>query len=148
MTTPTNVFYGGGHSMKTGNDFAYWCLANCSMFYKSSDQFVLPIADLGNYYTYSRIAGCASQAGVIVPPRYTDFLASCEAAGTIITPTMAMDLRGAVLFGAGIIYVSMGDSTRLVYQDDGFRLVMKYLNSSVVPDSTFDYGAQVPGMEY
>lgn len=148
MTNP-NPFYGGGHSMRTSYDFAFWALRNCVVYYRPEDQFIAPSIPIGSssLATYGRVANCVQMAGSNIPMRYEDLRRWLQANNALISPTEAMRVRGAILLNQGALLVSLGDGRRLVYEEN-FNLVMKYLGVGQNPDTTFEYGARVPGLEY
>lgn len=144
---PNNAFYGGGHSMKSARDFAFWCLQNTSIFYQKRDLFRPPSNTIGNYQGYQRVANAAAMAGVEIPERFADLFNLCTRERTFISPRQAMRTQGALLFHQNAVTVSLGDGTRVVYEED-FTLVMKYFDPSANPNEVFEWAATIPGMEY
>lgn len=133
--------------MKSARDFAFWCLKNTSIYYQKTDLFEPPSSTVGNFQGYQRIANCAGMAGVEIPERFVDLFNWCQQERTFISPNSAMRKQGALLFHKNAVTVSLGDGTRVVYEE-GFTLVMKYFDPNVEANKVFDWAVTIPGMEY
>lgn len=146
MTNP-NSFYGGGHRTGSASDFVFWCLRATTIYQSRKELFVSPVSRAGEISSYGRIQNCLELAGVEVAGTYREFFDQVLDADTFISPAAAYRLRGAVLLNQGTVTVSLGDSARVIVEQN-YRLVMKYVNPNIDPQSAFEYGAKVPGVAY
>lgn len=144
MTNP--AFYGGGHSMGSAQDFAYWCMNTTTIYKSRTDLFVPPRVAL-NDVTYGRIAGCVENAGGTIPLSYADLYDWLLESRSIVSVQKAITTRGALLLNAGTVTVSLGDSHRVVVEEN-YRLVQKYVNRDLDPKTLFEYGALLPSLDY